>query len=114
MRGGGHTAFGCQVREECLDLRLAHVGWVPQTMEADERAAPMHVDLLELQAGVHQADAPAQLSSRREAFDGGSAMMLFVCIDVRWNAMAKERMNCRSWQDGRAAGKPVAAAASGA
>ena len=45
------------MRQKRLDLRCAHIGWVPQAVEANEGAAPVHVNLFGAQVVVQRPDA---------------------------------------------------------
>lgn len=50
-----------QVRQETLHLRLAHLGRVPQPVEADVGPRPVHVGFFGAQAVVQQPDALSKL-----------------------------------------------------
>lgn len=60
MRGRGHAPFRRQVRQVSLDVHLAHVRCMAQTVKTDEGPAPVDIGALRLQALMHEADALAQ------------------------------------------------------
>jgi hypothetical protein len=59
LRGRSDMAPDRERSEECADLPLAHVSWVPALMEADEAANPSDVGFLGCSAELAGANTSA-------------------------------------------------------